>query len=190
MFAKFELSPCSVQKAPIDPFTRISCKPSASQGVPLGGMGYVVDQLLKLSYSSFISYLSKGSPYNLCHRSGSISRGFRGDFRQWQITPGICEASPVMANQFSVNLCHSTYHPHIIFLYWLMCMSTFVAWNYLLDMKMFLCCLFESVFRVQGTFILHVHKQDKCSMLIKTSWHIESILLLWNFLDYIYLLVN
>ncbi|CAK7336249.1 unnamed protein product [Dovyalis caffra] len=63
------------RKAPIDPFTRESCKPSASQGVPLGGMG-----------------------------SGSISRGFRGEFRQWQIVPGICESSPVMANQFSVNL--------------------------------------------------------------------------------------
>ncbi|KAG2726577.1 hypothetical protein I3760_01G119000 [Carya illinoinensis] len=61
------------RKAPIDPFTRESCKPSASQGVPLGGMG-----------------------------SGSISRGFRGDFRQWQIVPGICEPSPVMANQFSI----------------------------------------------------------------------------------------
>ncbi|KAM3756309.1 hypothetical protein ACB098_02G102300 [Castanea mollissima] len=61
------------RKAPIDPFTRESCKPSASQGVPLGGMG-----------------------------SGSISRGFRGEFRQWQIIPGICEASPVMANQFSI----------------------------------------------------------------------------------------
>ncbi|KAJ4722956.1 Non-lysosomal glucosylceramidase [Melia azedarach] len=61
------------RKAPIDPFTRISCKPSASQGVPLGGMG-----------------------------SGSISRGFRGEFRQFQITPGTCEPSPVMANQFSI----------------------------------------------------------------------------------------
>ncbi|XP_041000038.1 non-lysosomal glucosylceramidase-like isoform X2 [Juglans microcarpa x Juglans regia] len=61
------------RKAPIDPFTRESCKPSASQGVPLGGMG-----------------------------SGSISRGFRGDFRQWQIIPGICEPSPVMENQFSI----------------------------------------------------------------------------------------
>lgn len=61
------------RKAPIDPFTRESCKPSASQGVPLGGMG-----------------------------SGSISRGFRGEFRQWQIIPGIREASPVMANQFSI----------------------------------------------------------------------------------------
>jgi hypothetical protein len=29
-----------LQKAPIDPFTRERCKPSASQGVPLGGMGY------------------------------------------------------------------------------------------------------------------------------------------------------
>ncbi|KAI5347600.1 hypothetical protein L3X38_000487 [Prunus dulcis] len=61
------------RKAPIDPFTRESCKPSAAQGVPLGGMG-----------------------------SGSISRGFRGEFRQWQIIPGICEGSPVMANQFSI----------------------------------------------------------------------------------------
>ncbi|KAJ8773994.1 hypothetical protein K2173_009425 [Erythroxylum novogranatense] len=61
------------RKAPIDPFTRGSCKPSASQGVPLGGMG-----------------------------SGSISRGFRGEFRQWQIVPGTREASPVMANQFSI----------------------------------------------------------------------------------------
>ncbi|KAK6914265.1 Glycosyl-hydrolase family 116, N-terminal [Dillenia turbinata] len=61
------------RKAPIDPFTKESCKPSASQGVPLGGMG-----------------------------SGSISRGFRGEFRQWQIIPGTCEASPVMANQFSI----------------------------------------------------------------------------------------
>ncbi|KAH9680924.1 non-lysosomal glucosylceramidase [Citrus sinensis] len=32
------------RKAPIDPFTRISCKPSASQGVPLGGMGKAGDQ--------------------------------------------------------------------------------------------------------------------------------------------------
>ncbi|GMH31222.1 hypothetical protein Nepgr_033065 [Nepenthes gracilis] len=61
------------RKAPIDPFTKERTKPSASQGVPLGGMG-----------------------------SGSISRGFRGEFRHWQIIPGICEASPVMANQFSI----------------------------------------------------------------------------------------
>lgn len=61
------------RRAPIDPFTRESCKPSASQGVPLGGMG-----------------------------SGSISRGFRGEFRHMQIVPGICETSPVMANQFSI----------------------------------------------------------------------------------------
>ncbi|GAB4844094.1 hypothetical protein Ancab_014058 [Ancistrocladus abbreviatus] len=61
------------RKAPIDPFTKESSKPSASQGVPLGGMG-----------------------------SGSISRGFRGEFRHWQIIPNICEVSPVMANQFSI----------------------------------------------------------------------------------------
>jgi len=34
--------------------------------------------------------------------SGSISRGFRGEFKNWQITPGYCEMSPVMANQFSI----------------------------------------------------------------------------------------
>ena len=28
-----------MQKAPIDPFNKESAKPSASQGVPLGGMG-------------------------------------------------------------------------------------------------------------------------------------------------------
>ncbi|KAM7488738.1 hypothetical protein LguiB_026222 [Lonicera macranthoides] len=61
------------RKAPIDPFTRDICKPSASQGVPLGGMG-----------------------------SGSISRGFRGEFRHFQIVPGTCDASPMMANQFSI----------------------------------------------------------------------------------------
>lgn len=61
------------RKAPIDPFTRESCKPSASLGVPLGGMG-----------------------------SGSISRGFRGEFKHWQILPGQREPSPVMENQFSI----------------------------------------------------------------------------------------
>lgn len=61
------------RKAPIDPFTRERSKPSASQGVPLGGMG-----------------------------SGSICRGFRGEFRHWQMIPGMCKASPVLANQFSI----------------------------------------------------------------------------------------
>jgi hypothetical protein len=35
-----------LQKAPIDPFTKERCKPSASQGVPLGGMGCVLMPLL------------------------------------------------------------------------------------------------------------------------------------------------
>nr|XP_043634451.1 non-lysosomal glucosylceramidase-like [Erigeron canadensis] len=60
------------RKAPIDPFNREG-KPMATQGVPLGGMG-----------------------------SGSITRGFRGEFRQFQIIPGACEPSPMMANQFSI----------------------------------------------------------------------------------------
>lgn len=59
--------------APINPFNRENCKPSASQGVPLGGMG-----------------------------SGSITRGYRGEFRHWQILPATCETSPMMANQFSI----------------------------------------------------------------------------------------
>lgn len=57
---------------PIDPFTR-QIRPSACHGVPLGGMG-----------------------------SGSIGRGFRGEFRRWQLVPGVCEEAPVLANQFSV----------------------------------------------------------------------------------------
>ncbi|KVI08274.1 Beta-glucosidase, GBA2 type [Cynara cardunculus var. scolymus] len=61
-----------LQRAPIDPFNREG-KPAATQGVPLGGMG-----------------------------SGSITRGFRGEFRQFQIIPGACEPSPMMANQFSI----------------------------------------------------------------------------------------
>ncbi|XP_078427836.1 beta-glucosidase, GBA2 type family protein isoform X2 [Wolffia australiana] len=61
------------RKAPIDPFTREKCRPSASLGVPLGGMG-----------------------------SGSISRGFRGEFKHWQIIPNSCEPSAIMTNQFSI----------------------------------------------------------------------------------------
>ncbi|CAN5965713.1 unnamed protein product [Sphagnum jensenii] len=57
---------------PIDPFTW-GPKPSACHGVPLGGMG-----------------------------GGSIGRGFRGEFNRWQLIPGVCEESPVLANQFSV----------------------------------------------------------------------------------------
>uniref|UniRef100_A0A0D9WYB7 Non-lysosomal glucosylceramidase n=1 Tax=Leersia perrieri TaxID=77586 RepID=A0A0D9WYB7_9ORYZ len=87
------------RKAPIDPFTRESDRPSASQGVPLGGMGCV---------------LSDGCFTHLS-RSGSISRGFRGEFKHWQIIPGSCEMSAVMANQFSVtrNPAMMVYHPGI-----------------------------------------------------------------------------
>ncbi|KAJ7564688.1 hypothetical protein O6H91_02G028700 [Diphasiastrum complanatum] len=57
---------------PIDPFNRPN-RPSACHGVPLGGMG-----------------------------GGSIGRGFRGEFRRWQLLPGVCAEAPVLANQFSV----------------------------------------------------------------------------------------
>lgn len=93
------------QKAPIDPFTRERCKPSASQGVPLGGMGYAVVR----NYAIFV-FLPRLFRFFLfifdssVYRSGSISRGFRGEFKHWQIIPGSCEMSPVMANQFSVTL--------------------------------------------------------------------------------------
>lgn len=61
-----------LQAPPIDPFNR-ETKPSACHGVPCGGMG-----------------------------GGSIGRGFRGDFRRWQLIPGVCEEAPVLADQFSV----------------------------------------------------------------------------------------
>lgn len=35
---------------------------------------------------------------------GSIGRGFRGEFRRWQILPGLCEEAPQLANQFSVSV--------------------------------------------------------------------------------------
>ncbi|KAI5068564.1 hypothetical protein GOP47_0016909 [Adiantum capillus-veneris] len=60
------------RKAPIDPF-RTGPKPAASHGVPLGGMG-----------------------------GGSINRGFRGEFHQFQLLPGICKEEVVPGNQFSV----------------------------------------------------------------------------------------
>ncbi|KAH7445901.1 hypothetical protein KP509_01G027700 [Ceratopteris richardii] len=60
------------RKAPIDPF-RTGPKPVASNGVPLGGMG-----------------------------GGSINRGFRGEFHQFQLLPGVCKEEAVPGNQFSV----------------------------------------------------------------------------------------
>ncbi|MQM17314.1 hypothetical protein Taro_050281 [Colocasia esculenta] len=69
------------RKAPIDPFRKEKCRPSASQGVSLGGMG-----------------------------SGSISRGFRGEFKHWQIIPNSCETSPIMADQFSIFISRDASH--------------------------------------------------------------------------------
>lgn len=60
------------RKAPIDPFDK-GPRPAASHGVPLGGMG-----------------------------AGSIGRGFRGEFHQFQLLPGICEEAAIPGNQFSV----------------------------------------------------------------------------------------
>lgn len=60
--------------------------------------------ILHFILTSLLIYLSDRVNLAFSYRSGSISRGFRGEFRQWQIVPGICESSPVMANQFSVNL--------------------------------------------------------------------------------------
>ncbi|RLN12121.1 hypothetical protein C2845_PM09G12980 [Panicum miliaceum] len=61
-------------KAPIDPFIKERCRPSASQGVSLGGM-----------------------------RSGSISRDFRGEFKNWHMIPGLCESAPVHGEQMCVG---------------------------------------------------------------------------------------
>ncbi|GAQ85127.1 hypothetical protein KFL_002200120 [Klebsormidium nitens] len=57
----------------IDPFNKSVTRPQACHGVPLGGIG-----------------------------GGSIGRGWRGDFRRWQLQPGICDEAPVLADQFSV----------------------------------------------------------------------------------------
>ncbi|CAN1355452.1 Non-lysosomal glucosylceramidase [Linum perenne] len=51
---------------------------TSSHGVPLGGIG-----------------------------SGSIGRSFRGEFQRWQLSPGVCEEAPVLANQFSVFVSRS-----------------------------------------------------------------------------------
>lgn len=45
----------ALQKAPIDPFTKEQCKPTASQGVPLGGMGYVFFNLENFLCKCYIS---------------------------------------------------------------------------------------------------------------------------------------
>ncbi|GAV63282.1 DUF608 domain-containing protein/GBA2_N domain-containing protein [Cephalotus follicularis] len=51
---------------------------TSSHGVPLGGIG-----------------------------SGSIGRGYRGEFQRWQLFPGKCEEKPVLANQFSAFVSRS-----------------------------------------------------------------------------------
>ncbi|KAL3688862.1 hypothetical protein R1sor_015171 [Riccia sorocarpa] len=66
---------------PIDPFTKESTRPSACHGVPMGGIG-----------------------------GGSIGRGFRGEFRRWQLLPGVCEEAPQLANQFSVFITRENHH--------------------------------------------------------------------------------
>lgn len=48
-------------------------------------------------------YVLSMNSSKICYRSGSISRGFRGEFRHFQLVPGVCEPSPIMANQFSVS---------------------------------------------------------------------------------------
>lgn len=36
--------------------------------------------------------------------AGSIGRSYRGEFQRFQLFPGSCEETPVLANQFSVSL--------------------------------------------------------------------------------------
>lgn len=62
----------SQERTPIFNFFNREAKDS-SHGVPLGGMG-----------------------------AGSIGRGYRGEFRRWQLIPGSCDEAPIIANQFSV----------------------------------------------------------------------------------------
>ena len=58
---------------------------------------------LNFIYRCILENFALISPDWFC-RSGSISRGFRGEFKNWHIIPGLCESSPVMENQFSVML--------------------------------------------------------------------------------------
>lgn len=55
----------------------VSHSPGPYMGVPLGGIG-----------------------------GGSITRGWRGDFRRWQFRPGIYHYQPVFADQFSIFVQH------------------------------------------------------------------------------------
>ncbi|GBG69795.1 hypothetical protein CBR_g4624 [Chara braunii] len=54
--------------------------PHSYHGVPLGGIG-----------------------------GGSIGRGWRGDFRRFQLLPAVCEEEPVMADQFSAFVFRGNY---------------------------------------------------------------------------------
>lgn len=38
------------------------------------------------------------------YSSGSIGRGYKGEFQRLQLFPRKCEEKPVLANQFSVSL--------------------------------------------------------------------------------------
>lgn len=57
-------------------------------------------RVLNLFITMYVLLMSSNK---ICYRSGSISRGFRGEFRHFQLVPGACEPSPIMANQFSVS---------------------------------------------------------------------------------------
>ncbi|HEY43459.1 MAG TPA: hypothetical protein G4O11_05690 [Anaerolineae bacterium] len=59
-----------------------------TMGVPLGGIG-----------------------------AGSITRGWRGEFRRWQLRPGIYHYQPVFADQFSIFVQHQGEEPNIQTLY-------------------------------------------------------------------------
>lgn len=61
-----------------------SHRPGPHMGVPLGGIG-----------------------------CGSITRGWRGEFRRWQLRPGIYHYNPVFADQFSVYAQFQGEQPHV-----------------------------------------------------------------------------
>lgn len=57
--------------------------------------------------------------------AGSIGRSYRGEFQRFQLFPGRCEETPILANQFSVSLysealslTYATTSVHIFFLVW------------------------------------------------------------------------
>lgn len=91
------------RKHPLIHLREKDVSPQLPRGYHLVEWGRQYYWLLQPIFSLLDFLISLICTNHIC-RSGSISRGFRGEFKHWQIIPGSCEGSPVMTNQFSVIL--------------------------------------------------------------------------------------